>query len=123
MSRLRVALLLGVVLSCVVAAPVAARPTFDNHLHVSSCFATFTATWSGVPGRARTYELLWVSDGIPRDIPLLSGVASRAGSLVTPNIGIEGGGELSSLLVFHDAVGRTVFSIPNEEGQIPIDCH
>ncbi len=123
MSRLRVALVLAFVVSGVLAGPVMGRASITSHLHVSSCFATFTASWTGLPGGARTYELLWVSDGTPREEPLLSGAATRSGSIVTPNIGIEGGGELSSLLVFQNAAGRTILHATNEEGPIPIDCH
>ena len=121
MRRLRLAIVLAGILATGVAAPVDARLSIASNVRNMAvgvdCLYTYTATWSGLPGRVRSYELYILSPTGPTYL-LQSGPTGRSGSLGF-NIFLEGSGVSGSRLFFYDSDGRVVRTADNEEGLIP----
>ena len=121
MRTFRLAIVLAGILAAGVIAPADARVSIVSNVRNTAigvdCLFTYTATWSGLPGRVRSYEL-YILDATGPTYLLQSGATGRNGSLGF-NIFLEGSGSSGSRIIFYDSSGRVVRTADNDEGLIP----
>ena len=124
MRRFRLAIALAAMLAAAVTAPVEARPSAVLNMQISTpgvdCVFTYTASWTGLPGRVAAFELYILGPEGPTYL-IHSGTADRSGSFGF-NIILEGSGDTGGRLLFLDAAGRTVRTVDNEEGLVSFSC-